>query len=86
MRSAIESARHAASGPSSTARTVPPTACPVVPPGSGTLNIIAKKENAAATPSAEKRSFGNSRVTFFTEWIQTGATAAARTAQVDALR
>jgi hypothetical protein len=29
-----------------------PTACPVVPPGSGRLNIITTKENAAKTDSS----------------------------------
>ena len=40
-----------AHGPSTMAATATPTACPVVPPGSGRLNIIMMNENAANTES-----------------------------------
>ena len=76
----------AASGPSRIAMSVPPTACPVVPPGSGTLNIIATNEKAAPTPIMETFSFGSSVLTFLTEWIHTGTMAAVITAQVEGLR
>ena len=42
----------AAQGPRVMARRVPPTACPVVPPGRGILNIISTKEKAAKSASA----------------------------------
>ena len=45
-------AMHAAQGPRSIATKTPPTACPVEPPGIGTLNIIITKLNAA--PIANK--------------------------------
>ena len=47
MMIAVETERHAAQGPSSTAIRTAPTACAVVPPKTGTLNIIRTKENAA---------------------------------------
>jgi hypothetical protein len=40
----------AAHGPNINAITAEPTACPVVPPGIGTLNIIIRKANADAIP------------------------------------
>jgi hypothetical protein len=46
---AIESARIAPDGPSTMAATVTPKAWPVVPPGSGRLNIMTTNENAAKT-------------------------------------
>ena len=49
MAIAIESARIAPDGPSTMAAMVTPSACPVVPPGSGRLNIITTNENAAKT-------------------------------------
>ena len=39
----------AAQGPKTIARSVAPTACPVVPPGKGMLNIIKTKEKAENT-------------------------------------
>jgi hypothetical protein len=44
MRRAMVIEIQAAWGPRRAARRVPPTACPVVPPGRGTLNIIRRKE------------------------------------------
>src|SRR4030042_1475789 len=49
--SAIDTATHAAHGPSSTAASTAPTAWPVVPPGIGTLNIMITKQNAALRAS-----------------------------------
>ena len=56
---AIETAMHPAAGlPVSMAIRVPPTACPVVPPGSGTLNIIPRNEKAAPIPRSGIFDFG----------------------------
>ena len=46
---ATEMATMDAHGPSTMLATPMPTACPVVPPGSGRLNIMMTKENAAKT-------------------------------------
>jgi hypothetical protein len=73
-------------GPIKMAIRVPPTACPVVPPNRGTLNIIIKKDSAANMPSWGIFALLISFLTFFTETAQTGTIAAAITAQVDGLR
>ena len=65
---------------------VPHTACPVVPPGIGTLNIIARKLKAAASPRSGIFSFGTVSRTRFVAWTQTGTMAAASTPQVEGLR
>ena len=49
IASAMEMARIAPEGPSTMAAMVTPSACPVVPPGSGRLNIISTNANAAKT-------------------------------------
>ena len=49
MANAIEIAMIDPAGPSTMVAMVTPSACPVVPPGSGRLNIIRTKENAAKT-------------------------------------
>ena len=51
ISSAIESESIDAHGPSTTVAAPTPTACPVVPPGSGMLNIMMTKQNALATAS-----------------------------------
>ena len=84
--SAIVTEIHAAYGPQSAAISVPPTAWPVVPPGSGILNIIPRNENAAPIPRSGICYFGISAFTFFTETAHTGTIAVPRTAQVDGLR
>src|SRR5277367_2070550 len=86
MTSAMEMASIDAQGPSTTAAIPTPTACPVVPPGSGRLNIMMTKENAANSESS-----GTSRVCsrFFTRRIavyQNGAAPAYKDAQVAGLR
>src|SRR5579863_8682066 len=86
MTSAIEMARMEAQGPSTTAAIPTPTACPVVPPGSGRLNIMMTKEKAANSESS-----GTSRVCsrLFTRRIavyQKGADPAYIAAQVAGLR
>ena len=62
-----------------------PTACPVVPPGRGTLNIMMTKQNALVTASS-----GTSRVSdpFYPREgrIQKGTAAAYSVAQVEGLR
>ena len=60
---ATDTASIAAHGPSTTVANPIPTACPVVPPGSGRLNIMITNENAANSESS-----GTSRVcsAFFT--------------------
>ena len=65
---------------------VPPTAWPVVPPGSGILNIIATNENAANTPRRGILSFDIFSLTFFADTAIAGTAAAAITAQVAGLR
>src|SRR5271169_4464424 len=52
MASAIEMARTAPDGPSTMAAMVTPMAWPVVPPGSGRLNIITTNPNAANTETS----------------------------------
>jgi hypothetical protein len=42
-------------GPTAMAIRTPPTACPVVPPGRGMLNIITRKPNAAEIASSGVR-------------------------------
>ncbi len=86
MASATLTAITAASGPSSTAISTPPTACAVVPSGIGTLSIITRKQKAA--PMAIR---GTSRcLTFFltrrADTTHTGTMAAPATAQVWGLR
>ena len=49
MNKATDTATMEAQGPSTMAATPMPTACPVVPPGRGRLNIMITKENAAKT-------------------------------------
>ena len=45
----------AAAGPSTIAASVPPTPCAVVPPGTGTLNIMIVKVNAEKIASSGTR-------------------------------
>lgn len=53
-----------------------PAACPVVPPGSGTLNIIPRNEKAAPIPRSGILTFGISVLTLLIEYPQTGTMAA----------
>ena len=78
--------RHADQGPKRMAMSVPPTAWPVVPPGRGMLNIIARKTKAAPMPKSGRRSCGICSRTFFTAMSQTGTMTAPTTAQVSGLR
>ena len=65
---------------------VPQTAWPVVPPGMGMLNIIERKQKAAAMPSSGIFSRGTVSRTRRTAWAHTGTIATPRTPQVDGLR
>ena len=80
--SATDTAMQAASGPKSRATSAPPTAWPVVPPGSGTLNIMSRNENAAQMPRNETCSRESARRTWRTQWAQMGTIATAATASV----
>ena len=73
-------------GPTRSAVSVPPTACPVVPPGSGMLNIIPRKEKAAATPRSGSFPAGSSALIFFMEMVHAGIITAVITAQVCGLK
>src|ERR1700684_4349061 len=86
MVRAMERATMEAHGPSTIAATPIPTAWPVVPPGSGRLNIMTTKEKAAKTDSSGimrvcKAAFRRLRAIY-----QKGPAAANRLAQVDGLR
>ena len=48
---AIVTERHAAHGPNNIASNADPTACAVVPPGTGTLNIMIKNASDAPIPN-----------------------------------
>ena len=63
-----------------------PTAWPVVPPGSGRLNIIMTKENAANSEISGISRACNSRFTRCNATYQNGAAAAARVTHVEGLR
>lgn len=63
-----------------------PAACPVMPPGSGTLNIIPRNEKAAPIPRSGILAFGISVLTLLIEYPQTGTMAAVITAHVDGLK
>ena len=86
MMSAIDTAIVAAQGPKRMAMSVPQTACPVVPPGRGMLNIMARKQKAAATPSRGIFSRGTVARTFLMACAQMGIMARPKTPQVDGLR
>ncbi len=80
--SATVTAILAAYGPIKIASSVPPTACALVPPGTGTLNIIIRNDNEAAS----SRCSFNCTFTFFAETATTGAATANITAQVAGLK
>lgn len=86
INSATLKERQAAKGPTNTAIKVAPTACPVVPPGIGILNIISKNENAAKTPMTGIFFVERSFLIFLVAQAQTGIIEVPITAQVDGLR
>ena len=60
----------------------PPTACPVVPPGSGTLNIMSRNEKAAQMPRKATCRLSSVSRTLRTQCTHTGTMATAMTASV----
>src|SRR5271157_2685314 len=86
ISSAIETARMEAHGPRIMAAMLTPTACPVVPPGSGRLNIITRKENAAKTDSSGISRVLSQRFKRRSATYQKGAEPAYNTAHVLGLR
>ena len=73
MTRATETASIAAHGPSTTLARPTPTAWPVVPPGSGRLNIMTTKENAANSESNGTRRVCSALFTRWTATYQNGA-------------
>ena len=73
MISAIDIPRIEAQGPSTMAAIPTPTACPVVPPGSGRLNIMMMNENAANTDNSGTILVFNARFIFLSDVYQNGA-------------
>ena len=86
MTSAVDTARIAADGPSTMAASATPVACPVVPPGSGTLNIITTNENAAKSEMRGTRRVCNVRFRRRSATHQNGAAPAYSAAHVLGLR
>lgn len=86
MSSATEIAIIEAHGPSTIAAIPIPTAWPVVPPGSGRLNIMITNENAANSDSSGTSRVLSSRRTLRSATYQNGAEAAYSVAQVAGLR
>jgi hypothetical protein len=86
MISATEVVRTAAQGPSTIATSVPPTPCAVVPPGTGTLNIMMANWNAANMESSGTVRPRRILPTRETETAQNGVAAAYITPEVAGLR
>ena len=86
MANAKEIAKVEAHGPRMIAATVTPNACPVVPPGSGILNIITTNENAANTEIRGIVRVANARFVRRRAEYQPAAESAYIVAQVDGLR
>ncbi len=86
IASAMEMARMAPDGPSTIAAMVTPNAWPVVPPGSGRLNIITTNENAAKTEISGTTRLSNMRFKRFSAEYHPAIAAAYSTAQVDGLK
>src|SRR4051812_4610097 len=83
---AIESARRAPDGPSTMTAMVTPSACPVVPPGSGRLNIMMTKAKAAKTEMSGIMRPVRTRLTRRRAEYHAAAAPAYNTAHVDGLR
>lgn len=75
-----------ADGPSTIEATATPVACPVVPPGSGRLNIMTMNENAAKTESRGTSLVCRARFMRRSATYQKGAAATYSPAQVPGLR
>jgi hypothetical protein len=65
---------------------VTPSACPVVPPGNGRLNIMTTNENAAKTEISGTTRLSSMRFKRFNAEYQPAIAAAYNTAQVDGLK
>src|SRR5262249_28737972 len=76
ISNATEIASIAAQGPSAIAASPIPAACPVVPPGSGRLDIIRTNENAAASDSSGINRVCSDFLTRCNETYQNGPAAA----------
>ncbi len=63
-------------GPRTIAAMAMPTACPVVPPGSGRLNIMITKENAAKSDTSGTKRVASRAFTRRSATAQNGTTAA----------
>ncbi len=79
---AMEIAITAAHGPSRIAISVAPTACPVDPPITGTLNIMMTKEKAAPSASSGICRVFSVRLTLRAATIQMGSMTSHRTTYV----
>ena len=86
MARATVTATTAAHGPSRTAMRTAPTACAVVPSGTGTLSSITRKLNEAAMASRGTWRWVTTRRTREAPAAHTGTMAAPMTAQVCGLR
>jgi len=86
MISATDTAIAAAHGPSTIAMSVPPTPCAVVPPGTGTLNIITVKLIALNTASSGIVRSDSTLWTRFAAAAQAGTVAAPRPTETMGLR
>src|ERR1700758_2640712 len=86
IASASEIAKAEAHGPKTMAATVTPSACPVVPPGSGILNIITTNENAANTDIRGMVRVAKARFVFRRAEYHPAAEKAYSVAQVEGLK
>src|SRR3954449_13066503 len=86
MNSATLTAITAAHGPRTTATSTAPTACAVVPSGTGTLNIITRKQYAAPSASSGTVRLFTTFLTRCPAVYQTGTIAAPKVAHVAGLR
>ncbi len=76
IASATEIASAAPHGPSTIAAIAIPTACPVVPPGSGRLNIMMTNEKAAKSEIKGTKRVASSARTRRSAIVQNGSAAA----------
>src|SRR6202142_4444534 len=86
MASAIGTARVAPDGPSTMAAMVTPSAWPVVPPGSGKLNIITTNAKAAKTEMSGTTRLSSALLRRFSAPYHPVFVPAYNTAQVDGLK
>ena len=86
MMSATLTAITAAHGPSTIAISVPPTPWAVVPPGTGTLNIMIVKLSAAKMARSGMVRWLRIALTFWVAIPQTGSVAAPRPMETTGLR